>query len=71
MAESKQMKAVYQIIEVQKEGVKPIWRRIGTAFVNRDESLNLFLDSVPLVGQIQVRDMYEAKNGDNDLREAA
>jgi hypothetical protein len=69
MAESK-MKAVYQIIEVQKEGVKPIWRRIGTAFVNRDESLSVMLDCVPLVGQIHVRDLPEAKHGD-DLREAA
>lgn len=64
------VKAVYQIIDVQKEGAKPIWRRIGTAFVNRDASLSLMLDCVPLIGQIHVRDLPEAKNGD-DVREVA
>ena len=42
------MKAVFTIIESDKLE-KPIFRRIGTAFVNRDSSLNVFLDALPIL----------------------
>ena len=49
------MKDVFTIIE--KEGWdKSIWRRIGTAFENRDGSLTLFLDAFPVNGKLHVRD---------------
>lgn len=53
---SGKMKAVYQIIESEKLE-KPIWRRIGTAFVNADDSINVYVDSLPLQGKMQVRDL--------------
>ena len=37
------MKAVFTIVESDKLD-KPLFRRIGTGFVNRDASLNVFLD---------------------------
>jgi len=49
------MKDVFTIIE--KEGWdKGIWTRIGTAFDNRDGSLNIFLDALPVNGKLQVRE---------------
>jgi hypothetical protein len=34
---------------------KKLWLRIGTAFTNRDESINLYLDAYPTNGMIQIR----------------
>ena len=45
---------VYTIIE--RPGYdKSIWVRIGRAFVNRDESFNLFLDALPTNGKLHLR----------------
>ena len=47
--------AAFQIIE--REGLeKAIFSRVGTAFVNKDGSLNILLDAIPLGGKIQVRE---------------
>lgn len=46
--------AVYNIIE--RQGGKRIWSRVGTAFKNRDGSINVFLDSLPIGGKIQIRE---------------
>ena len=50
-----QLKAVFTIIESDRLE-KPIFRRIGTAFVNRDSSLNVFLDALPVSGKLHIRD---------------
>lgn len=47
-------KAVYTIIE--RSGGRKHWLRIGTAFVNRDGSLNVVLDAVPITGKLHIRD---------------
>lgn len=49
------MKAVFTIIEGENL-TKPIFRRIGTGFVNRDGSLNIFLDALPMNGKLHIRD---------------
>ena len=46
-------KVVYAIIE---RGPKKHWLRIGLAFVNKDGSLNVRLDAVPLTGALHIRD---------------
>jgi hypothetical protein len=46
-------KIVYTITE---RGEKSFWNRIGVAYVNRDGSLNVRLDSLPVNGTMQVRD---------------
>ena len=33
-----------------------VWSRIGTAWLNRDGSINIILDSLPLGGKIQIRE---------------
>jgi hypothetical protein len=48
-------KAVYTVVD--RAGTeKKFWIRVGTAFVNRDESLTVKLDSLPVNGQLQIRD---------------
>jgi len=47
-------KAVYTIVERGPE--KKYWVRIGTAFTNRDQSLNVRLDASPVNGQLHIRD---------------
>lgn len=55
------MKDVFTIIE--KEGWdKPVWCKIGAAFDNRDGSLTLFLDALPVNGKLHVRER-RAKQG--------
>ncbi|MBU4484166.1 hypothetical protein KKA47_01965 [bacterium] len=63
------MKDIYQIIE-RGEGQRPLWTRIGVAFVNKDSSLNLFLDSVPLNGKLHVRDR-KPKTKENNYENAS
>jgi hypothetical protein len=48
-------KAVYTIVE-RAGSDKKHWIRIGTAFVNRDQSLNVRLDATPTNGQLHIRD---------------
>ncbi|MFN0064157.1 MAG: hypothetical protein ACKVPX_16745 [Myxococcaceae bacterium] len=52
--------AVFTIKEAGRSG--SIWLRAGTAFVNRDGSLNLLLDVLPLDGRLHVREALERKD---------
>jgi hypothetical protein len=54
---TKQRKVVYTIIETG-EG-KSIWRQVGAAFVNRDESLTVLLDALPVNGRLHIREYSE------------
>ena len=54
-------KAVYAVIE-NDNLERPLFRRIGTAFVNRDDSLNILLDAVPLCGRLHVRNPEPRRN---------
>lgn len=49
-------KVVYTIIE---SGEKSFWRAVGAAFVNRDESLTVLLDALPVNGRLHIRDQAE------------
>jgi len=48
------MLAVFTIVEGEKLE-KPIFRRIGNGFVNRDQSMNIFLDALPVNGKLHIR----------------
>jgi hypothetical protein len=52
--QTKSMKAVFTVVD-RGQG-KSFWIRIGTGFANRDGSLNLRLDAIPVNGTLQVRD---------------
>jgi|GEM_PF-2429386 len=56
----KGMKIVYVITE---RAGRSFWTRVGTGFVNRDSSLNLRLEAIPLSGNLQVRD-YEPRDAE-------
>ena len=47
--------AAYNIID-RGEGKTRIWSRIGSAWRNRDGSMNIVLDSFPLGGKLQIRE---------------
>lgn len=47
--------AAYNIID-RGEGKTKIWSRIGSAWLNRDGSMNIVLDSFPLGGKLQIRE---------------
>jgi hypothetical protein len=51
------MKVVYTVVE--RAPGKSFWTRVGVGFVNRDGSMNLRLDAIPVNGTLQVRDWDE------------
>ena len=60
------MKEVFTIEERKgKEGkeAKNIWTRVGSAFDNKDGSLNVYLNALPVNGKLQIRDKKE-KDGE-------
>lgn len=55
---------VYTIRPPTREGGKSFWVKIGSAWKNRDNSLNIKLDALPVNGELQVRKRRE-RNDDN------
>lgn len=53
---TRQPLVVYTIVEREKDK-KKLWVRIGSAFRNRDGSLNAMLDAVPTNGSIHIREL--------------
>lgn len=50
-------RAVYVITERETpEGARSFWTKVGAAFENRDGSITIKLDALPLSGTLQVRD---------------
>ena len=46
-------------IQSTKDEKKTYWRSLGIAYENRDGSINLYLDALPLNGKLQVREWDE------------
>ena len=59
-------KAVFSVVE---RGKKKYWMRVGMAFVNRDGSLNVRLDALPLNGQLHIRDEAPRPDGEQPAEE--
>jgi hypothetical protein len=63
-------KRMYKVIcPMEKDGVVRYWMRCGSAFTNKDESINLYLEALPLNQKevkLQLREVTEA-----ELAEAA
>ena len=62
--------AVYTITEREKDG-KKFWVRLGTAFRNRDGSLNATLDGMPTNGTLHIRELRAnepAREGREEVR---
>ncbi len=58
--ENKNLQAVYTVIK--KADGKDLWLRVGSAFPNRDGSMNVFLDAMPVNGRLQIRE-YQPRDG--------
>lgn len=54
---------VFSIKEVADRGEekKSVWVKAGSAWVNRDGSLNVYLDVLPLDGKLHVREALDEK----------
>jgi hypothetical protein len=57
----KRFQAVYAV--VPKSDGKDLFLRVGSAFPNRDGSLTLLLDAVPISGKLHVRDYQPRQSG--------
>ena len=60
--EMNRKKKVLSPIETGGDNGKPkrtFWMRVGTAFVNKDGSTNVYLDAVPKTMKLQLRDFDE------------
>ena len=56
------MMEVYTIVD--KEGFeKSFWVKVGACFPNRDGSLNVYLDALPLNGRLQIRERGKDDSG--------
>jgi hypothetical protein len=67
------MKDVYTIIEAGKEGTRKedFWVRVGVAFENKDGSLNVKLNALPVNGTLHIRDRKEDESGEAKERAAS
>ncbi len=55
---------VFTVREAQREGDKPFWIKIGSAWVNKDgASYSIFLDALPVNGKMQMREPQERPQG--------
>lgn len=60
---SYKMKVVYVITE--RDG-RSFWNRIGVAFVNKDGSLNVKLEALPVSGELHIRDYTPPEHDEGD-----
>jgi hypothetical protein len=61
-------RTVYQIIEKPGRD-KAVWMRLGVAFVNQDQSINVYLDAIPYERKLQIREEdVRPRQADNDQR---
>jgi hypothetical protein len=55
------MKAVFAVVD--RGAGKSYWTRVGVGFVNRDGSITLKLDAIPVNGTLQVREWESREDG--------
>ena len=67
---TKNMKIVWAVVERTQadSATKSFWTRVGVGFTNRDGSLTLRLDAIPLSGRLQVRE-WEPMDRQTDSNE--
>ena len=49
------IKDVFMIPEKESDSHKP-WMRVGIAFINKDASMNVILDAIPMSGKLHIRE---------------
>lgn len=53
--------SVFSLKKIGKDGSGTVWVRAGIAFVNRDDSITLSLDVLPLDGRLHCREFVAEK----------
>lgn len=48
--------------QITKKHGKSYWNKIGVAFVNRDGSINLKLEALPINGEVHIRKYVERED---------
>ena len=49
---------------ITKSGDRSFWTKIGVGFPNRDGSINVRLNAIPLNGELQLREPKEREPGE-------
>ena len=57
MDENKRKKVLSPVVGKDN---KTYWVRMGTGFVNHDNSINVYLDGLPTNGKLQIRDWEDS-----------
>ena len=65
MAEKNGTRAAFALTE---RGEKTFWTRIGVAFTNKDGSITVQLDALPVSGRLQIRDEESRSERDHEER---
>jgi hypothetical protein len=60
------LKKVYTIVD--REGKDSIWIEVGIAFDNKDGSMNVHLNALPVNGKLHIREPKEKPQGDQPER---
>lgn len=68
---TKKQRNVYAIVE--KPGFKKaFWVKLGIAHINHDQSINVYLDALPLGGKLQIREEeVRPRHAGSDARSSA
>lgn len=65
--ESITLKDVFAISEKEAGATgKDRWTKIGIGFVNRDNSINVILDAMPLNGRLHIRERSQFKKNQQE-----
>jgi len=56
VSQQKRMFKVLGIVPKHSNPKESMWLRLGTAFVNRDDSINIYLDAMPRSFELQLRE---------------
>jgi len=70
MLDNEKVKIAYTVVERDKDG-RQFWVRVGAAFVNRDGSLSIRLDAMPVNGKLHIRDYQPRDSRDPQSGERA
>lgn len=56
---------VFAIQDVKQEGKdrKSFWTKVGSAFANKDGSINVYLNALPINGKLQIREANKDGEG--------
>ncbi len=54
------------VFSIRKGKQGSIWVKLGSAFVNRDGSFNVYLDALPMDGQLHIREPGEKRETTSD-----